>query len=57
MTEHPTEGGSYVRRPDGTLERVEFTRPADAPPEPAATEPVTPAAAPSDGSKTKQKDR
>ncbi len=26
----PTEGGSYVRHPDGTLERKEFTRPANA---------------------------
>ena len=24
----PTQGGSYVRKPDGSLERVEFTAPA-----------------------------
>lgn len=26
--EEPREGGSYIRHPDGSLERVEFTAPA-----------------------------
>jgi hypothetical protein len=31
---NPSEGGSYIRHPDGTLERVEFTKPAGGAAEP-----------------------
>ncbi|MPZ57617.1 MAG: hypothetical protein GEU91_14180 [Rhizobiales bacterium] len=29
MTSKPSQGGSYIRREDGTLERVESTQPAE----------------------------
>lgn len=37
--ERPLEGGNYIRRKDGTLERVEGTEPAP----PPGTEPASPA--------------
>lgn len=42
---YPTEGGSYVRSPDGKLDQVEQTKPAPPagdPIEPPAAAPVTP---------------
>lgn len=38
VEEQPTMGGSYIRNPDGTLERVEFTREHDEADEAAAEE-------------------
>lgn len=48
--EQPQQGGSYVRQPDGSLDRVEWTAHRDEPavePAPAAADPAP--AAGSDG--------
>ena len=37
----PTEGGSYVRDPDGNLNQVEQTKPAPAAGAPDETQPAT----------------
>ena len=46
MTDHPQEGGSYVRQKDGSLKRVEATAPAEAsagtPPAPPETQQQAP---------------
>jgi hypothetical protein len=38
---HPTEGGSYVREKDGSLTKVEGTKPAPEPTPAPAPEPET----------------
>ncbi|MGO4124908.1 hypothetical protein AB4Z01_10915 [Inquilinus sp. YAF38] len=52
----PVAGGSYVRKPDGTLQRVAFTdsRPPAPAPAPAA-KPATSSDAPADTPKTNAK--
>ncbi|WP_155888781.1 hypothetical protein [Inquilinus limosus] len=42
----PKAGGSYVRKPDGTLQRVAFTDTRPQAPAPAPQPATTPAAAP-----------
>lgn len=41
--QYPTEGGSYMRKPDGNLDLVEQTKPA---PEPAAADEASPTPTP-----------
>lgn len=42
---YPTEGGSYVRKPDGKLDQVEQTKPAPSAGEPTEPPPAAPATA------------
>lgn len=51
----PKTGGSFVRKPDGTLQRVAFTEPRkEAPAQPSA-KPAAASEAPADTSKTNPK--
>ncbi|WP_161790329.1 hypothetical protein [Inquilinus limosus] len=54
----PKTGGSFVRKPDGTLQRVAFTEPRKEAPAPAPQSPAKTTAAPdapADTSKTNPK--